>query len=74
MKMFSPKTYAPVSPADVDQLRAALDMERKVADIVPLIGDRFIDSQLATDFRQSLKQTECYIACLSDLLRNSVAA
>ncbi|MBS1798474.1 MAG: hypothetical protein JSS95_01475 [Acidobacteria bacterium] len=74
MKMFSPKTQAPLSPADVDQLRAALEMERRIAEIVPPRRDRSIDSQLTTDFRKSIQQTERYISRLADLLCNSVAA
>lgn len=74
MKMFQPRTQVPVSQADVDQLRAALDMERKIADAIPAIADSPIDSHLVTEFRRNLRQTECHIARLEDLLRSTVAA
>jgi ferritin-like metal-binding protein YciE len=74
MKMFQPKAQVPVSQADVDKLRVALDLERKIADTVPAIADSPIDTQLVTEFRRNLRQTECHIERLEDLLRHYAAA
>jgi ferritin-like metal-binding protein YciE len=49
-------------------------MERKIADAIPAIADSPIDSHLVTEFRRNLRQTECHIARLEDLLRSTVAA
>ncbi|MBS1823018.1 MAG: DUF892 family protein [Acidobacteria bacterium] len=74
MKMFSPKTHAPIVPTDVDQLRDALDLERRIAEALPPTRDRSIDDALATDFRRNIRQTERHIARLADLLCKTAAA
>jgi ferritin-like metal-binding protein YciE len=71
MKMVSVPTEIPAFQADVDKLRVALDIERKIADAVPQIADRSIDRHLATEFKRRLKQTECQIARLENLFRNA---
>jgi len=74
MKMFSAKTKdMQTSCADVDHLRRALDLERKIANALPKIADRSIDRPLTTEFKKRLKQTESHLARLEDLFRNAAS-
>jgi ferritin-like metal-binding protein YciE len=72
MKLFSANTKdIQASCADVDNLRIALDIERRVSNALPKTADRSIDQQLTMEFKRRLRQTEGYLARLEDLFRNA---
>ncbi len=52
----------------VDNLRKALDLERKISERRNMAADKEIDRQLAAEFKKHLKQTEGHITRLENLL------
>jgi ferritin-like metal-binding protein YciE len=68
MKMFSNRADV-LHLRYVDSLKKALDMEQRiVSEPVPVL-DPTTDRQLADEFRNYLKQTECHLARIEGLLR-----
>ena len=72
MKLFPAKTKdLEASCADVDRLRIALDIERRVSNALPKTADLSIDQLLTLEFKRHLRQTEGHLARLEDLFRNA---
>jgi ferritin-like metal-binding protein YciE len=53
----------------ISNLKKALDMEQKITDALPKMIDKSTDPQLATAFRDHLRQTEGHVASVEGLLR-----
>ncbi|MEG9438270.1 ferritin-like domain-containing protein [Edaphobacter sp. HDX4] len=55
----------------ITNLKKALDMEQKITDALPQMIEKSTDPQLATAFRDHLRQTEGHVASVEALLRNA---
>lgn len=70
MKMFS-ANIEDLRTLYVTNLKKALDMEQKITDALPKMIEKSTDAQLATAFRDHLRQTEGHVANVEALLRNA---
>jgi len=70
MKMFS-ANIEDLRTLYVTNLQKALDMEQKITDALPKMIEKSTDPQLATAFRDHLRQTEGHVAKVEALLRNA---
>lgn len=70
MKIFSSKVED-LQARRIDNLKKALDLERRISNNSDTPADKAIDPQLAAEFRRHLKQTEEYISQLENLLHHS---
>jgi ferritin-like metal-binding protein YciE len=57
----------------ISDLKKAFDMEQKITDALPTMIDKSTDPQLATAFRDHLRQTEGHVASVEGLLRRAAA-
>jgi ferritin-like metal-binding protein YciE len=55
----------------ISDLKKAFDMEQKITDALPTMIDKSTDPQLATAFRDHLRQTEGHVASVEGLLRKA---
>jgi ferritin-like metal-binding protein YciE len=70
MKMFSARVEDPHARY-VDNLKKALDMERKIANTPPPVSDPVTDLKIAGEFRDYLRQSEGLLERIEGLLRRS---
>jgi ferritin-like metal-binding protein YciE len=70
MKMFS-ANIEDLRTLYITNLKKALDMEQKITDALPKMIDKSTDQQLATAFRDHLRQTEGHVASVESLLRKA---
>lgn len=70
MKMFS-ANIEDLRTLYVNHLKKALDMEQKITDALPRMIEKSTDQQLATAFRDHLRQTEGHVAKVESLLRDA---
>jgi ferritin-like metal-binding protein YciE len=55
----------------ITNLRKALDMEQEITEALPKMIEKATDTQLATAFRDHLRQTEGHVASVETLLRRA---
>lgn len=70
MKMFS-ANIEDLRTLYITNLKKALDMEQKITDALPKMIEKSTNPQLATAFRDHLRQTEGHVANVEALLRNA---
>lgn len=70
MKMFS-ANIEDLRTLYISNLKKALDMEQKITDALPKMIEKATDPQLATAFRDHLRQTEGHVASVEALVRNA---
>lgn len=70
MKSFSAR-FEDLQALSVENLKDALDLERRLSRNLSRLEDRSPDHQLATEFKDHIRRTECYLARLEDLLRSA---
>jgi ferritin-like metal-binding protein YciE len=70
MKMFS-ANIEDLRTLYITNLKKALDMEQKITDALPKMIEKSTDPQLATAFRDHLRQTEGHVANVEALVRNA---
>lgn len=70
MKMFS-ANIEDLRTLYITHLKKALDMEQKITDALPKMIEKTTDQQLATAFRDHLRQTEGHVANVESLLRKA---
>ncbi|RZU40297.1 ferritin-like domain-containing protein [Edaphobacter modestus] len=70
MKLFS-ANIEDLRTLYITNLKKALDMEQKITDALPNMIEKATDPQLATAFRDHLRQSEGHVANVESLLRKT---
>jgi ferritin-like metal-binding protein YciE len=70
MKLFS-ANIEDLRTLYITNLKKALDMEQKITDALPTMIEKSTDEQLATAFRDHLRQTEGHVANVEALVRKA---
>ena len=70
MKLFS-ANIEDLRTLYINNLKKALDMEQEITEALPKMIEKTTDMQLATAFRDHLKQTQGHVAKVESLLRNA---
>jgi ferritin-like metal-binding protein YciE len=70
MKLFS-ANIEDLRTLYITNLKKALDMEQKITDALPTMIEKSTDPQLATAFRDHLRQSEGHVANVETLLRKA---
>jgi ferritin-like metal-binding protein YciE len=70
MKLFS-ANIEDLRTLYITNLKKALDMEQKITDALPTMIEKSTDAQLATAFRDHLRQTEGHVANVEALVRKA---